>query len=138
MNQLSNIFTDPFKDIDITGIIDASIAKNEQQIIDYNLQQLDKGIDAKGKSLGRYRNFAYKNRFEPVDLKLTGEYRRKKTISKSKGKKQVEMFSQDIKADMLAKKYGKDIEGLTDQHIRDTGELIKPHMQTLFLLSLVK
>ncbi len=136
MKELQTIFSAPLKVPDMEKIIASSLEKHEQQIIDYNLQQLDRGLDAKGKSLGKYANFKYKNRYQPVDLKLTGEYRRKKTLTP--GKKKAEMFSQDEKAPMLEKRYGKDIEGLNSQNLDNTSELIKPHMQRLFLLSLVK
>lgn len=134
--ELRTIFTSPFKAVKMDAIIQAAMEKHDQQIIDYNLQQLDRGLDAKGKSLGKYANFKYKNRFQPVDLKLTGEYRRKKTLAA--GKKSAEMFSQDEKAAKLEKKYGKDIEGLNKQNTDNVGELIQPYVQQLFLLSLVK
>lgn len=133
MKELKTIFTDPFKSVDMQAIIAAGIEKHEQDIIDLNTQQLDRGLDAKGKSLGKYKNFKYKNRYEPVDLKLTGEYRRKKTVTA--GKKHAEMFSQDEKAPMLEKKYGKDIEGLNSQNMDSLAVTITPHVQRLFLLS---
>lgn len=136
MKELQSIFSAPLKAPDMEKIVAAALDKHEQQILDYNRQQLDRGLDAKGKSLGKYANFKYKNRFQPVDLKLTNSYRGKKTLAT--GKKKAEMFSQDPKADKLVKIYGKDIEGLNKQNLDNTGELIKPHVQTLFLLSLVK
>jgi hypothetical protein len=136
VKQLQTIFSEPFKAANIDDMIAAALEKHEQQIIDYNTQQLDRGLDAKGKSLGKYKNFKYKNRFQPVDLKLTGSYRNKKTLTP--GKKKAEMFSQDEKAPMLEKRYGKDIEGLSAQNMDNVSELIKPHVQRLFLLSMAK
>jgi hypothetical protein len=136
MAGLKTIFTDPFKGIKMDEIIAAGIERNENAILDLNRQQLNSGIDSRGKSLGKYANFKYKNRYQPVDLKLTGEYHRKKTLGIRK--KDAEMFSQDEKAPMLEKRYGKDIEGLTFQNLGNAAELIKPHVQSLFLLSLIK
>lgn len=135
MKELESIFSLPFKSVDMEKIVQASLEKNEEQILDYNRQQLDQGLDAKGKSLGKYANFSYKNRYEPVDLKKTGSFRSKFTLGLKK--KEGEIFSQDPKQDELTKRYGKDIEGLNNQNLDNTAILIQPHMQTLFLLSLV-
>lgn len=121
----------------MADIISASLDKHAEQVMDYNKQQLDKGLDSKGKSLGEYRNFAYKKRFKPVDLKLTGSFRDKFTINRSKGKKQSEIFSQDEKQDDLVKRFGPDIQGLSFANLKNTGELIRPDVQRYFLLSLL-
>lgn len=138
MKELRTIFTKPFKGIDLNKLLEAAMDKNEERILDLNRHQLDQGIDAKGKSLGKYANFKYKGRWEPVDLKLTGDYRKKKTLSKSKGKRQAEMFSQDQKAAKLEKRYGKDIEGLTFENTNIAGDIIKPDLQEGFRKEVMK
>jgi hypothetical protein len=138
LKELRTIFTKPFKGIDLNKLLEAAMDKNEERILDLNRHQLDQGIDAKGKSLGKYANFKYKGRWEPVDLKLTGDYRKKKTLSKSKGKRQAEMFSQDQKAAKLEKRYGKDIEGLTFENTNIAGDIIKPDLQEGFRKEVMK
>lgn len=135
---LQTIFTSPFKGIDMNKIIEDAMAVHEERILDLNRQQLDRGLDAKGKSLGKYANFKYKNRFEPVDLKNTGEFRKKFTLSRSKNKKEAEIFSQDEKQSKLEKRYGKDIQGLNSQNMSTAGEIIKPEVQELYKKQLMK
>lgn len=135
---LQTIFTSPFKGIDMNKIIEDAMAVHEERILDLNRQQLDRGIDAKGKSLGRYANIKYKGRLQPVDLNLTGAYRKKKTLSRSKNKKEAEIFSQDPKDPILVKRYGKDIDGLTFENTKTAGEIIKPEVQELYKKQLMK
>jgi hypothetical protein len=121
---ISDFFTAPLLLIDPGEAIKVAIEKNEQEILDLNRQQLDQGRDANGKSLGRYKNFKYKNRYQPVDLKLTGEFRRKFTIGVDETK--TEFFSQDFKEDKLVKRYGKAIHGIQQQLLPNMVEIIRP------------
>jgi hypothetical protein len=119
-----DIFFDPLNDIDVMEALKESISKNEDAIMDLNRQQLDRGLDADGKSLGRYANFAYKGRFEPVDLKNTGDFRNK--FSLQIDNKQTEIFSQDWKNDKLTKRYGKNIFGIPVPLVVNMEEIIEP------------
>lgn len=127
---ISTVFVTPFKGIDMAMLLAKALESNDQEILDINRQQLDQGKDSKGASLGRYANFKYKNRWEPVDLKLTGDFREKFTLAP--GKKSAEIFSQDRKNDILEKKYGKDIFGIAKPMLPNVGEIIKPTLKELF------
>jgi hypothetical protein len=80
-------------------------------------------LDSTGRSLGKYKNFKYKNRFQPVDLKLTGEFRNKFSLQISDT--DTEIFSQDQKEGKLVKKYGKDIFGVPSPLIGNVEDIIK-------------
>ena len=138
MKHLQTIFILPFKSVDISKLIEKAMEKNEDRILDLNRRQLDSGLGADGKSIGRYKNFKYKNRWQPVDLLKTGEFRKKFTLSRSKGKKQAEIFSQDFKQPILEKRYGKEIQGLNAQNTQTAGDIIKPDMQEEFKTQLLK
>lgn len=139
MKELQTIFTDPFKGIDLSKIIEDAMTANDERILDLNRQQLDRGLDAKGKSLGKYASFKYKNRWEPVDLKLTGDFRNKFTLNRSRGKKkEADIFSQDQKQAKLEKRYGKDIQGLNYENTNTAGEIIKPSVQEGYKKQLLK
>jgi hypothetical protein len=128
-NKLKTMFIYPFKGLDMNVIVQQAFITNEEKILDVNRQQLDQGKDAKGDSLGKYRNFKYKNRFEPVDLKLTGDFRNKMTMTE--GKKSSEIFSQDQKNDKLVKRYGKDIFGINKQYQSNVAEIVRPTIGTI-------
>jgi hypothetical protein len=113
----------PLKQLDMEALIGEAMQEKDDPIMDLNKQQLDRGLDAKGNSLGRYKNFKYKNRFQPVDLKLKGDFRNKFTLAA--GKKSAEIFSQDFKDKFLLKRYGKDIQGIPDQAKSNVAELIR-------------
>lgn len=130
MKKLSKIFISPFKNIDFNIIIQKSIEHHEEELLNLNKQQLDRGLDAKGESLGRYKHFKYKNRYEPVDLKLKGDYRNKLTLTT--GEKKAEIFSQDWKDRILEKKYGNYITGISKQMMPTACEIIKETAQQEF------
>lgn len=119
-----DIFFEPLASAKPIEALKIAIEKNEDKIMDLNRQQLDKGLDSAGKSLGKYKNFKYKNRFQPVDLKLTDDFREKFTLAVDD--KQTEIFSQDVKDDKLRKQYGNDITGIGDRNIERMQEIIEP------------
>lgn len=135
MSDLKTIFSVPFKQVDMNAIIGEAMQRNEERILELNKRQLDAGIGADGKSIGRYANFSYKNRFEPVDLKLTGKFRNEFTLGIKK--REAEIFSQDAKQKSLEKKYGKDIQGLTSSNEEIAGGIILEDVQRLFFQSLI-
>lgn len=135
MTELNTIFSAPFKAIKMDDVISEALSRNEEKILDLNRRQLDSGIGADGKSIGRYANFAYKNRFEPVDLLLTGKFRKEFTLGVKK--KEAEIFSQDSKQKILEKKYGKDIQGLTSTNTEIAGGLILEDIQRLFFQAII-
>jgi hypothetical protein len=126
----------PLKEIDMEALIAETMQEKDDSIMDLNKQQLDRGLDAKGNSLGRYKNFKYKNRFQPVDLKLKGDFRNKFTMAA--GKKSAEIFSQDFKDGFLVKHYGKDIQGIADQSKSNVAELIHDPMGEKYKKKLLK
>jgi hypothetical protein len=62
-----------------------------------------------------------------VDLKLTGDLRRKETIGVDKEK--TEFFSQDWKAPMIDKRYGKAVWGIMQQLLPNMVEIIRPDLE---------
>jgi hypothetical protein len=122
MVDFKDIFVQPFEETKPVKALVTAIERHENEIMDLNRQQLDRGLDANGDSLGRYKNFKYKNRYQPVDLKLTGEFRRKFTLQSDD--KETEIFSQDLKAKWLEKRYGVDINGVPSSLIPNMQELI--------------
>lgn len=105
--EIRDLFKSALKKMQPGKAMAAAVEMNEAEIIAANNRQLDQGLDGNGKSLGRYKNYKYKNRFQPVDLKLHGDYRGKKTVAADE--KKTEIFSQDFKEPFLEKKYGKAI-----------------------------
>jgi hypothetical protein len=118
---IQNLFSAPLLKMNPGKAMMKAIEKNEKEILDLNRQQLDRGLDADGNSLGRYKNFNYKGRWQPVDLKLTGDFRNRFTLGVDE--KKTEFFSQDVKAAGLEKKYGKDIMGIPQS--------LMPNMQAI-------
>lgn len=119
-------------------IINTSIRKNRSEVIDLNTKnQLLQGIDSTGDVFGLYRSVGYsllKQRvpgreasFGVVDLRLTGKFYKTFFVTANN---QDDFFSIDadtIKDDTdLAKKYGPDIIGLTEESRDKLGIKITP------------
>lgn len=136
MIDFKDIFVKPFEEPKPVKALVKAIEMHENEIMDLNRQQLDKGLNAKGNSLGRYKNFKYKGRYQPVDLKLTGEFRRKFTLQSDE--KQTEIFSQDRKAPWLEKRYGVDINGVPATLIPNMQEIIIDDFQEEYEKQLLK
>lgn len=130
MPDVKTVFTDPFKGIDLNRLIGLALEERADLINELNQQQLDKGLDSKGKDLGPYKNFNYKGRFRPKDLLRTGEWRGKFTVTA--GKKEAILFSQDRKDDLLTGEYGPDIHGVPRQQYPTIEEAILPILQESF------
>lgn len=128
--RLNTFFFKPFQGISINDIIRESVEAHPEEISDINTKQLLKGLDSEGKDLGTYKNFAYKNRFRPVDLKLTGDFHR--SISPDAGKDNFEMKATDFKTEKLKDKYGDEILGIAKQSISEVGKIILPDIQEKF------
>ncbi|WP_293916539.1 MULTISPECIES: hypothetical protein [unclassified Sphingobacterium] len=107
--------------------VSSSLKANRNTISDYNREQLESGMDSELRDLGIYKDFNYKNRWRPVDLKLTGDFHN--SIKPKFGSKDFEITSNDQKADMLQDKYGDDILGLTLEDIHELGEDITGQVQ---------
>lgn len=131
---IKNFLVLPLQKIDMVNLFKEALEKKEDTVFILNYEQLDKGKDAGGKSLGRYSNFKYKNRYEPVDLLLTGDWRGKFTLAVKE--KNAEIFSQDEKDNKLHKRYGKDITGLDHISKQKLADVIKPYLGELFKKSL--
>ena len=52
---------DRLLDLPLDQICAGTIERHESEIVGFNTAQLDKGLDATGKSLGQYQNYNYKN-----------------------------------------------------------------------------
>lgn len=99
----------------------------EEETIDANTAKLDQGIDTNGTSLGTYASIAYKGRLQPVDLKLTGDFRG--GIEGRYGKKEFELIGTDSKTDELQDKYGEPIIGVPNDFLPELVSLITPDLQ---------
>ena len=118
----SNFFTAPLAAIDLNDVIQRSIEINADLISDLVGAQLDKGLDAEGNDLGEYANYFYKERWSPVDLKLTGAFRL--SIVPGTYKEFFEMTATDKKTAKLTLRYGDAIIDLSEEAIDKTKEYI--------------
>lgn len=110
--------------IDGNFAVAEAINQNKEIVLQPNDAQLDKGLDSKGKDLGEYKNFKYKNRWRPVDLLLTGEFRGEEDVITDN----TEMVYVDPneKTESLMSRYGVDIIGLPDTEFESTAQNLKP------------
>lgn len=90
--------------IDINTAVQQSLISNEPAIILFNDEQLDDGIRSDNKSLGRYKRFEYKGRFEPIDLKLKGNFRNAENIQIVHDEDSFELTDNDFKTPFFNKK----------------------------------
>ncbi|HMR19767.1 MAG TPA: hypothetical protein PKA53_10755 [Sphingobacterium sp.] len=106
------------------GSLDSYVGKalraNKDTVAEYNRDQLGRGIDSEVRDLGIYKDFNYKNRWRPVDLKLTGDFH--KSIKPKFNTANFELTSNDPKAGMLQDRYGDSILGLSLEDIQELGE----------------
>ena len=101
---MNNFFTQRIGEVDLKSLLFKAIEKNQDVFNDQNTIQLDKGLDSFGNDLGEYANFNYKDRWRPVDLNLTGKFRR--SIYAKPFEDRIEMEASDSKAERLAQWYG--------------------------------
>lgn len=109
--------------IDINQCIMDSVISNEDKILLLNKEQMDKGTGSDDQDFGDYKKFKYKDRFKPIDLKLTGDFRDSERIEATRG--YLLFVDQNYKTPFLNKRFGS-ILGLTDQNIDRTAQLILP------------
>ena len=99
--------------------LEAIIQRNQKAVLDLNKQQLFKGEDSEGKSLGRYRSKAYAafklllNPLGVVDLFVTGRFYSKFFLKRNKFPIQID--STDSKRDELVQKYTDKIFNLNEE-----------------------
>lgn len=135
-DSINTMFVFPFADLDLQKLVGLAMEEKEREILAVNKRQLNAGFDAKGDSLGRYKNFKYKGRYQPVDLYKTGDFWNKFTLTA--GKKGAEVFSQDAKAPYLEKKYGKEIMGIASDNKEKVASLIDAPLGQLIKKTLFK
>ncbi|OOG19133.1 hypothetical protein BWD42_04065 [Sphingobacterium sp. CZ-UAM] len=99
--------------------VGSALRANKEDIANFNKEQLSRGEDSEDGDLGTYHDFNYKNRWKPVDLKLTGDFHN--SIKPKFGSNSFEMTSNDSKAEMLQDKYGDSILGLSTEDIQEVG-----------------
>jgi hypothetical protein len=127
-----DVFVAPLQKLDPARALEKALVKNADAILDLNRQQLDRGLDAKGRSLGRYKRFSYKGRYQPVDLKLTGAWRRKFYLLVDNRKRQTLILSEDWKHDILEWMKGKAITGISQQMLENVRSIIHDDLQRAF------
>lgn len=110
--------------IDGNFAVAEAINENKELVLQPNDVQLDKGLDSKGKDLGEYKNFKYKNRFRPVDLLLTGEFRNEEDVITDNT--EMVYIDPNEKTESLMNRYGQDIIGLPDTEFESTGHNLTP------------
>lgn len=122
--EILSLISPKLNAVDIPSAIDYAVGQNKEQLEDLNTLQLDEGSDTEGKSLGNYRNIAYKGRLNPVDLKDTGAFRKGLKVKSVKGV--IEMDSTDKKTVKLAERYGDNIVGIPRKDIEsgEVGEIL--------------
>lgn len=125
-----NFFSERLERVDMHNVINRAIENNEDIISDQNTNMLDRGEDAFGNDLGEYGNYEYKNRWRPIDLKLTGDFR--KSINPKTLVDEFTMDSTDWKTDKLINAFGPAILGLNKEGVKNAGEFIKDDVQKLF------
>lgn len=101
------------------AILGESVERHESDIVELNLQQLDRGLDSTGKSLGQYASVKYKNRLQPVDLLDTGAFRGSFGVDTQTGG--FVMNSTDSKTGFLTTRYGPDIHGVPEADKPEVG-----------------
>jgi len=128
INALQSFFDDLY--LSLRSEMFTALKKYKKDIEEANKSKLLKGIDTEGKSLGRYKNFEYKQRFTPVDLKLTGDFHNSIKAEFSKTDFVIEAI--DFKTKFLEKKYGENIVGISDVELLELVDLeLPPIMQKL-------
>ena len=85
MDILQSIISQRLGSIDIESAIDFAVKQHHEELEDLNTMQLDEGVDMEGKSLGSYGKLVYKGRYQPVDLKKTGDWRKSQKVTSQKG-----------------------------------------------------
>jgi len=104
-----------------------AVKKNRRAIIQLNLDQLDKGLDANSRSLGKYARLSYKGRLRPVDLLDTGRFRRAFEVEVDDTG--ITIYSIDVKTDLLVEKYGENIFGLNATNAKKLMQIVKPDFE---------
>ena len=122
--RLDFLFVLPLDLLDPKASLIKAIEANTGAFLIENRLQMDRGLDSEGKSLGTYKRFSYKNRFQPVDLLKEGPFRRKMTVQVNDIETRI--FSQDEKEGKLVAKYGKDIFGVPDEALPKIAKKLKP------------
>ena len=101
---------------DLRVIAMDSLVDTQDEYLDMQRDQMTRGINSDGGEIGFYQSKAYqfmKERMNPlaggtVDLKLTGDFQAELTLRRMSNK-EYSIYSQDVKAPMLKKKYGENI-----------------------------
>ena len=130
MDILQSIISQRLGSINIESAIDFAVKQHHEELEDLNTMQLDEGVDMEGKSLGSYGKLIYKGRYQPVDLKKTGDWRKSQKVTSQKGV--IEMTASNWKTRVLIdgekkgkgkqKGYGEDILGLPKKDL-ESGEV---------------
>lgn len=129
-------FSSRLEKVDMHEVLNKAIEANEEIISDQVTNQLNKGFDGNGEDLGEYANYAYKNRWKPVDLKLTGAFH--ESIKPKTYPDYFEMTASDPKTEELTQKYGDAILNLSEEGVRNTAEFIKNDLQQLYAEEVMK
>ncbi|MBD2705515.1 hypothetical protein IC229_33195 [Spirosoma sp. BT702] len=121
LDQLDRLYALP-----VESIATVAVERHEDEITEFNREQLDKGLDSDGRSLGSYASRKYKGRLRPVDLLDTGAFRGSFNVDAQTGGFVVD--ATDSKTQKLTAKYGKAILGVSDENKPAIGEWIKDEL----------
>ena len=125
-----------FKENINSTVIELS-ALEKARIIDWNIEQLEKGMEATGQfSTPGYRPLTIRIKEEKgqpsniVTLKDEGDFH--DSFIFIQNPTSFAITATDEKAERLENKYGKDIYGLSAEHLQELINLIKPELIALF------
>lgn len=117
---------DRLADIPLEAVFDETIQQHESDIVAFNKEQLNQGLDSEGRDLGQYSSIKYKGRLRPVDLLDTGAFRSSFKVDPVSGGFVV--AATDSKTAILEKRYGPDITGVPDRDKAEISEWLKNDM----------
>lgn len=125
------------KELNVQDVSERSMEEAAPEMTKRQREQMMKGINSKGKKIGRYRSPAYarlKNQMNPVpglgtpDLRKTGEFH-KDIYTEIRGE-DVILDSYNEKTEALAKKYGEVIFGLAKD---SKSEFVNEDLRPVFM-----
>ena len=125
-----------FKKLNINEAVREALKVHAVQIEGLNLKQLNQGIDSTGDRITpNYTDYTVQRKVEkgqPTDrvtLKDTGDFYESIFIEVFKNAFQID--ATDEKTEGLKYKYGNEVLGLTQEHIKEVARIIKPTLEKI-------
>ena len=122
---------------DYPKIVIKLVSQFAAEIIDLNVDQLNKGVNSLGQPIEpEYRPFTVRIKkekgqpFNRVTLKDEGDFH--DSFFLVINPTSIAIYATDEKTAKLERKYGKEIFGLTDENLQEIIDLLKPELQNHF------